>query len=348
MKAWAVVSAGAPLELLEFPTPVPQGSEVLVEVTHAGVCHSDLHFWKGEYNLGGGKVMKLSDRGVTLPRAPGHEISGRVVAMGPDATGVAVGDQRIVYPWLGCGECVHCKAEEDNMCQKQRALGVVQNGGFGSHVLVPHPRYLVDAEGVDPAVGATYACSGITTYSAIAKIMPISPEAPVVLIGAGGVGLMAIAMLKALGHKAIFSVDLSAEKRHAAAAAGAIAVDGAGDDVVERVLAATGGPVLAVLDFVAISQTAANGFAMLDKGGKLIIIGVSGGELTLSLAGLVFRAHAVLGSNTGSLKDLRAVVKLAQQGKLAPTPVTLCPKDRANQAMLELKAGHVTGRTVLV
>ena len=270
--------------------------------------------------------------------------------MGPDATGVAVGDLRIVYPWLGCGECIHCKAEEDNMCQKQRSLGVVQNGGFGSHVLVPHPRYLVDAEGVDPAIGATYACSGITTYSAIAKIMPLSPEAPVVLIGAGGVGLMAISMLKALGHKAIFSVDLSAEKRLAAAEAGAIAIDGSGDgeDVVQRVLATTGGPVLAVLDFVAISQTAANGFAMLDKGGKLIIVGVSGGEITLSLAGLVFRAHSVLGSNTGSLKDLRAVVKLAQEGKLAPTPVTLCPKDHANEAMLELKAGHVTGRTVLV
>lgn len=348
MKAWSVVAAGAPLELLEFPTPVPQGSEVLVEVTHAGVCHSDLHFWKGEYNMGGGKVMKLADRGVTLPRAPGHEIAGKVVAFGPDATGVAIGDQRVVYPWLGCGECVHCKAEEDNMCQKQRALGVVQNGGFGSHVLVPHPRYLVDAEGVDPGLAATYACSGITTYSAIAKVMPLSPDAPIVLIGAGGVGLMAIAMLKALGHRAIYSVDLSADKRHAAAEAGAIAIDGSGEGVVERVLAATGGPVLAVLDFVAISQTAANGLAMLDKGGTLVIVGVSGGEITLSLATMVFRIYSVVGTNTGSLKDLRAVVKLAQDGKLKPTPVTLCPKDHANEAMLELKAGHVTGRTVLV
>jgi alcohol dehydrogenase/propanol-preferring alcohol dehydrogenase len=114
------------------------------------------------------------------------------------------------------------------------------------------------------------------------------------------------------------------------------------------VFAATGGPVAAVFDFVNNSATAANGMAMLDKGGKLVMVGVSGGELTLSLAGMVFRAYSVLGSNTGSLKDLRAVVKLAQEGKLKPTPVTLCSKDHANEALLELKAGHVTGRTVLV
>jgi alcohol dehydrogenase/propanol-preferring alcohol dehydrogenase len=348
MKAWAIVESGQPLELLEFPTPVPQGSEVLVEVTHAGVCHSDLHLWKGEYNLGGGKVLKLSDRGVVLPRAPGHEIAGKVVAFGPDATGVAIGDQRVVYPWLGCGECPACHAEEDNMCLKQRSLGVVQHGGFGSHVVVPHPRYLVDAVGVDPALGATYACSGITTYNAISKVLPLSPSTPVVLIGAGGVGLMAIAMLQALGHEAIFTIDIAADKRAAAEAAGATAIDGAADGLVERVFAATGGPVAAVFDFVNNSATAANGMAMLDKGGKLVMVGVSGGELTLSLAGMVFRAYSVLGSNTGSLKDLRAVVKLAQEGKLKPTPVTLCSKDHANEALLELKAGHVTGRTVLV
>ena len=347
MKAWAIVESGKPLELLEFPTPEPTGSEVLVEVTHAGVCHSDLHLWKGEYNLGGGKVLKLADRGVVLPRAPGHEIAGKVVAFGPDAKGVAIGDERVVYPWIGCGECAACHAEEDNMCLKQRSLGVIQHGGFGSHVVVPHPRYLVDAAGIDLAIGATYACSGITTYNALSKVMPLPPSAPVVLIGAGGVGLMAIAMLQALGHEAIYAVDIAPDKRAAATAAGAVAIDG-GEGVVGRVLEAAGGPVAAVLDFVGSSVTSGNGFAMLDKGGNLVVVGVTGGEITLSLAGLVFRANAVLGSNTGSLKDLRAVVKLAQEGKLKPTPVTLCPKDHANEALLELKAGHVTGRTVLV
>ena len=144
MQAWAVVASNAPLELIEMATPEPTGTEVLIEVTHCGVCHSDLHFWEGGYDLGGGKRMLLKDRGVTLPRAVGHEILGRVAKLGPDATGVAVGDRRIVYPWLGCGACRWCKAEQDNLCPNQRSLGVVQNGGFASHVLVPHPRYLVD------------------------------------------------------------------------------------------------------------------------------------------------------------------------------------------------------------
>lgn len=98
MRLWAVVENGQPLQCVEVEDPKPQGSEVVVEVSHCGVCHSDLHFWKGTYDLGNGNILKITDRGVTLPRAPGHEVLGKVVAVGPDATGVAVGDRRIVYP----------------------------------------------------------------------------------------------------------------------------------------------------------------------------------------------------------------------------------------------------------
>lgn len=348
MKAWAVTAPKMPLELLDFPTPIPVGTEVLIEVTHCGVCHSDLHFWKGEYNLGGGKVMKLADRGVTLPKAPGHEIAGRIVAAGPQAGPVPTGSIRVVYPWVGCGSCAACDAGLDNLCSAQSQIGVVQNGGFASHVLVPHPRYLVDPGAVDPGLAATYACSGITTYSAISKVMPMAPTSPVVLIGAGGVGLMAIAMLQALGHQAIYSIDLAKDKLEAAAAAGAVVIDGAGDDLAERIIVATGGPVAAVVDFVNNSSTARVGYDVLAKGGKLVAVGVTGGELTLSLASLIFKASSIIGSNTGSLADLHAVMALANEGKLKATPITECPKNFANQAMHDLKEGKVTGRTVLV
>ncbi len=346
MKAWAVTKAHEPLELLEFPTPEPTGSEVLVEVTHCGVCHSDLHFWEGEYNLGGGKVMKLAERGVTLPRAPGHEIAGRVVAAGPLAQDAVVGEMRVVYPWIGCGKCAACARGEDNFCTAQQQLGVLHNGGFGSHVLVPHPRYLVDPGNVDPGLAATYACSGITTYSAVSKIMPLDPQSPVVLIGAGGLGLMAIAMLHALGHEAIFSVDVSEDKRAAVEAAGATFIP-SGEDLAERILAATGGPVPAVIDFVNMSATARAGYDVLTKGGKLIAVGVTGGELTVSLATLIFRAASIIGTNTGSLGDLHAVIALANEGRLKPTPITTCPKSCANQALNDLAEGKVTGRIVL-
>lgn len=349
MKAWAVIRHEQPLECIEMPNPVATGSEVVLEVTRCGVCHSDLHFWHGSYNMGGGKTMTLRDRGVTLPRAPGHEITGRVVAFGPDATGVAVGDARIVYPWIGCGACARCLAGDDNLCLAQRSIGVLENGGFGSLVKVPHARYLIDFSGIDPSLAATYACSGITVYSAIKKIQPIGPDEPVLLIGAGGLGLAAIAMLKALGHRRIVSLDISQDKRNAALQAGATeAVDGQGDDVVARILAAAGGPVPAAIDFVNTSQTARLGFDALAKGGKLVLVGVAGGELTLSLATMIFRAQSVLGSNTGTVADLHAVVELARSGRLAATPVQEFPKNAANEALLKLQNGDITGRAVLV
>ncbi len=348
MDAWAVVENGAPLVKIDRPTPEPVGTEVLIAVTHCGVCHSDLHFWEGFYELGGGKRLQLAERGVTLPRAIGHEILGTVAKLGPDAQGIAVGDRRIVYPWVGCGHCRRCLAGEDNLCPQQRSLGVMQDGGFASHVVVPHPRYLVDPGDVDPAVAATFGCSGITVLSAIRKVMPLAPDDPVVLVGAGGLGLSAIAMLRALGHQAIVSVDLSAEKRDAALQAGATAVvDGGGADVAQAVLAAAGGPVLAVLDFVNGSATAQLAMGVLAKGGKMVQVGVFGGELTLSLIGLIFRAATIMGSNTGNPADLRDVARLAREGKLAPIPVTTLPRDQANAALMRLRDGQVTGRLVL-
>ena len=348
MKAWAVIEAGAPLAEIDLPAPEPTGTEVVVEVTHCGVCHSDLHFWKGEYNMGGGKVMRIADRGVTLPRAPGHEIAGRVVAVGPGAEGVAVGDVRIVYPWIGCGHCSACLAEQDNMCTAQRSLGVVQHGGFAERVMVPHPRYLMDPGGVDLALAATYPSSGHTEYTALRKVMPIAPDEPVVLIGAGGLGLMGIAMLKAFGHENIISIDTDPDKLAAALAEGATAVvDGSGENVSARIVEAAGGPVKAVIDFVNVSSTARAGFDALAKGGRLVLLGMSGGELTLSLAAMVFRAVTVQGSNTGNLQDLRDVLALANTGRLKPTPVQICPKHDANQAMQDLHHGKVTGRIVL-
>ena len=349
MKAWAVIRNEQPLECIELPDPVPAGSEVVLDVTRCGVCHSDLHFWHGYYNMGGGKVMSLADRGVTLPRAPGHEVTGRVVAMGPEATGIAIGDERIVYPWIGCGHCPRCLAGQDNLCLAQRSIGVLENGGFGARVKVPHPRYLVAYDGIDPSTAATYACSGITVFSAIGKVMPLGPDEAVLLIGAGGLGLAAIAMLKALGHRRIVSLDISAAKLQAASEAGATqTVDGTGDDVVARIQAAAGGPVPAAIDFVNTSGTARTGFDALAKGGRLVLVGVAGGEITLSLSTMIFRAQSVLGSNTGTVADLHAVVALAQDGKLAATPLQEFPKDAANEALMRLQDGQVTGRAVLV
>lgn len=349
MRAWAVVENGQPLKEIELPTPEPKGTEVLLEVTHCGVCHSDLHIWEGYYDIGGGQRMSLKDRGVTLPLAMGHEIVGRVVKLGPDAKGVKPGDLRIVFPWLGCGQCEKCLNEEDNMCAvAARSLGVYQNGGYGSHVVAPHPRHLVDPGTLDPAIAATYACSGITVYSAIKKAMPFKPTDPIVLVGAGGLGLNAIAVLRALKHQNIITVDISPEKREAALKAGAHkAVDGSGEGVAKRIMDAAGGPVPAVIDLVNGTATARFAFGALAKGGKLIQVGLFGGELTLPLPIMAIRALTVQGSYVGNPKELRELVKLAQDGDLPALPVATVPQSQANDALMRLRDGKVTGRLVL-
>ncbi|HEV2512125.1 alcohol dehydrogenase [Bosea sp. (in: a-proteobacteria)] len=348
MRAWAVVENGAPLQCIEVIDEAPAGTQVLLEVTHCGVCHSDLHFWKGSYDLGGGNVLKLTDRGVTLPRAIGHEVVGRVVAKGPQADGVEIGDVRIVFPWLGCGDCARCRAGEDNLCDKPSAIGVIRHGGFADRVMSPHPRFLVDPGSVDPALAATFACSGITVYSAIKKIQPIAPDDPVVLVGAGGLGLAAISMLHAFGHRAITVVEIDARKRQAALDAGATAVvDGTPDGLSGRIVAAAGGQAKAAIDFVNASGTVPGVLDALARGGKLVLVGVAGGEIALSLASLIFRPRTIQGSATGSPQDLRDVVALAQSGRLAPIPITQMPKTQVNEAMAMLHRGEVTGRIVL-
>jgi alcohol dehydrogenase/propanol-preferring alcohol dehydrogenase len=348
MRAWAVVENGAPLKEIELPTPEPKGTEVLLETTYCGVCHSDLHIWEGYYDLGGGKKMSLKDRGVVLPLAMGHEIVGRVVKLGPEAKGVKVGDIRIVYPWVGCGKCDACLSDNDNMCLTPRSLGVYQNGGYATHVLAPAPRHLVDPGHLDPAVAATYACSGITVYSAINKLMPIKPDEPIVLVGAGGLGLNAIAVLKALKHKNIIVVDVTPAKRDAALKAGATkVVDGAGEGVTQRILDAAGGPVLGVVDMVNGTATARFAFDALRKGGKLVQVGLFGGELSVALPLMATRALTVQGSYVGSVTDLRALVALAQGGSLEALPVSTVPLAQANDALMRLHDGKVTGRVVL-
>lgn len=349
MRAWAVIECGAPLQNVEMPTPEPSGEEVLLEVTHCGVCHSDLHIWEGSYDMGSRGRMSLTDRGVKLPLAMGHEIVGRVVKCGPEAKGVSVGDMRIVFPWLGCGNCKRCQSGQDNMCQvKPLSLGVYQNGGYATHVLARSPRHLVAFDGLDPAVAATYACSGITVYSAIRKVMPMEPEQPIVVVGAGGLGLNAVEILKALGHKRICVVDISETKLEGARAAGATeTVLAEGTDTAARIIAACGGPVDAIIDLVNGTMTARFAIDALSKGGQLIQVGLFGGEMVVPLPMMATRALTIRGSYVGNPQELREVVALAQEGKLHPLPVTTEPAAEVNNVLNRLREGQVRGRVVL-
>ena len=347
---WALEEWDTPLKKVQQPIPTPSGTEIVIKVTHVAVCHSDLHFAEGHYDLGGGKRFYVKDRGVQLPRALGHEILGEISSFGPDAKKLQQDGKRyIVYPWLGCGKCARCSQEEDNLCAGQTGLGTLRNGGFADYVVVPDAKYLVDATGLDPAVACTFGCSGITTYSAVSKVLPLPPDEPVLLIGAGGLGLAAIAMLKAFGHRNVVSTDISDGRLDAAKAAGATkVVNTAGSDGKDKILEATGGPVIAVIDFVNSSQTANMVNTLLAKGAKWVQVGVMGGSVEMSLVANIFRGLTIFSNITGNIEQLHTVAQWAREGKLAPVPIQKMSRDSVNEAMQTLKDGRATGRLVLV
>ena len=167
MRAMQIIEWGKPLEAREYPDPEPKAEEVLLRVEAAGVCHSDVHIWDGYFDLGGGQHISLESRGVRLPFTMGHEIAGEVTALEPQASGVKVGDKVVAYPWIGCGECAVCGKGDELLCLNPRTLGTRRAGGYGTHVIVPHGRYLVPHDGVPQGLAATYTCSGITAFSAL-------------------------------------------------------------------------------------------------------------------------------------------------------------------------------------
>jgi D-arabinose 1-dehydrogenase-like Zn-dependent alcohol dehydrogenase len=226
-------------------------------------------------------------------------------------------------------------------------IGIQRPGGYADHLIVPHPRYLVDAGGIDPVWAATLACSGLSTYAAVAKLKPIPADEWVAVIGAGGLGLSAIGMLRALGHEKIISIDIDAAKLATAEAAGAAALLNSGDgDAAERLKQLTGGALFGAVDFVGATATASLAIGALRKGGKLILVGLFGGEISLSIGSTILRALTVQGSHLGSVAELRAVLALARAGKIKPIPIEKRPLAEVSRTLDELKAGSVVGRVV--
>jgi len=344
MLSWEIVEHGKPLQKALKDTPKPQGTEVLMRITRSGVCHSDLHIWDGYFDLGGGKRFYVKERGCVPPFTPGHEPFGVVEALGPRARGVKVGQKKLIYPWIGCGKCAVCRAGQDNYCVSgSRFLGVNRPGAYSTHVLVPDPKYLLDTAGIDDSFAATLACSAVTAYSAASKLPKLGKGDSVAVLGCGGLGLIAISVLKARGATAIVGCDIDDTKLAAAQKLGAKkTVNTRAPDALQQMQG-----VAAAIDFVGSPATAALGIAALRKGGRYVLCGLYGGELTHPLPPIAQRAIGIVGSYVGSLQELKEVVALAKKRKIRATPVETRPAEQANAALEDLKAGKVVGRIVL-
>ena len=351
MRAMQIIEWGKPLEAREYPDPEPKGEEVLLRVEAAGVCHSDVHIWDGYFDLGGGNKTTMESRGVRPPFTMGHEIAGVVAALGPNASGVQVGDKRVAYPWIGCGECAVCRRGDELLCLAPRTLGTRRAGGYGTHVIVPHARYLVEHTGVPQALAATYTCSGITAFSALKKTRErLGAADHLVIIGAGGVGGSAVHIAPAAVAGNVVVADIDGQKRAHARQMGAVAtIDNSAPDAVKQVMEATGGGAAAAIDFVGSPKTMEFGVNVLRKGGKLVMVGLYGGSAALSPVLFPFKMMTVEGSYVGTLDDLRELMALVQAGKVPPIPVETRPADHASEALSDLKSGgKVRGRVVLL
>lgn len=347
MRCFHLARFGQPLLAVDCPLPEPTGTQVLLQVLAAGVCHSDLHVQDGQIDLGNGQFASFEAR-CKLPRTLGHETTGRITAAGPAASGVRLGSTALVYAWIGCGSCHACLQGDENHCADSRFIGVSRDGGFAEHIVVPHPRYLVDLTGIDPVSAAPLACAGLTTYSALKKAGDRLQQ-PIVVIGAGGLGLMALGVLRLMGGRGAVVLDIDPAKRQAALAAGALAaIDPVAPDADAQVRQAVGGPVLFVLDLVGGVATAGQGFRLLDKGGQLLLVGLMGGALNLPLPVLATKAATLQGCYVGNLAELRELVDLVRLHGLPALPLDRRPLESANQALDDLRAGRVVGRVVLL
>ena len=332
MHAFAIFQDDHTVTDVELPTPTPEGTEVLLRVVRSGVCHTDMHLREGYYDLGSRGRLNLIDRGVTYPLVLGHEVVGVVEAAGPDADGVSPGEHRLVYPWIGDGSCDACQAGHENLCPSPRNLGVARHAG------------------IEERWAATLACSGLTAYSAARKALPATASDPVVVIGAGGVGLMAIATLRALGHEAVLAVDLQERNLELARQLGATTtISARQEDLAAAIVAGAGGPVAAIVDFVNNSTTAPAAFAALRKGGTMVQVGLFGGELVIPTALLTLKIITIRGSFVGSLGELEELVGLARRGALPHLPIIdgELSATAVQDALDRLAAGGVPGRIVL-
>ena len=344
----AITEFGKPLQRIEGPTPAPTGTEVLVRVEHCGVCHSDVHIHDGYFDMGGAAKMPL---GLPLPHTLGHEVAGEVIAVGPDADPALIGQHRALYSWIGCGKCAACVRGEENYCNAPRNLGCSAGvgGGYASHVTVPHPRYLIDYGKTPPALAATYMCSGLTAYGALKKVPPLGPKDDVLVVGAGGLGMMAIQFAKEMFGKGPLVADIDEGRLQAAMGAGAKAVyNTTQPDALKQLMADTEGGALASIDFV--GSESSFGFAnqSVRRGGRVIVVGLFGGGMSMPIPMFPFRAITIGGSYVGSLAEAEAMMELVRAGKVDAIPVREVPLSSANQVLEDLKAGKVIGRVVLV
>jgi len=347
MRSARIVKTNKPLVIEDRAIPKPKNSEVLVRVKAAGICHSDLHLWEGGYRGAGGKFMKVEDRGVKFPLTPGHEVSGIIEDIGESVIHFQKEDKVLIYPWIGDEMCHSCKAGDQHLCESPQTLGIYQDGGYADLILVPNYKHLIKLENIDFNSSASLACSGLTAYTSIKKSLAM-PGETLLIIGAGGLGLMAVQIAKAITNSYILIMDVDDKKLKEAKKLGAdMTINSLSSDSVKAVKNLTNGKGCeVVVDFVNNNQTAPTAIEVLRKRGRYIMVGLFGGSLELNLPLVPLRAFNITGAYTGTYNDLVELVGQVKKGKLNSVVSRHYKIEEANQALEDLKSRKIVGRAV--
>lgn len=339
MRAARLHAYGQPMRIDEVPVPRPGPGQVLVRIEGSGFCHSDLHIISGEIQM--------------LPRMPltlGHENAGRVAAIGSGVTAVKEGDAVAVYGGWGCGYCDYCVAGEENCCPTMQWVGLSNfEGGYAEYLLVPAERHLVRLNRLAPRDAAPLTDAALTPYRAIRRALPaMTPDYPVLVIGAGGLGQYGIELLKLLTGSPIIAVDIADDKLAVARERGAdYTINSATTEARPAILDIIPGGVAAAFDFVGSEATLALAVNSVRKLGRAVQIGLAGG--TASLTALQTWESEVQFSFSlwGNIKELREVIALADAGHLRLIPSEFHPLEEINAVSHRLEQGEVTGRAVI-
>ena len=350
MKAYQVVENGKPLEEREIEKPKPTGKEILLKTVACGVCHSDVHIHEGYFSLG--DEAKLPVPLMTDALAMGHEIFGEVVELGDQVKDIEIGKKYVAYPWIGCGDCNECNNGREHYCSPltTKNLGINVDGGYAEYVLVPDSKYLFDAGDTPDEVAGSYACRGLTAYSALKKADLKQGQNSVVIISAGGLGLLSLKIIQAAYSINPIVVDIDDNKLDLAKKSGASAVINSKDEnIYEKIAELTEGGATSVIDFVGAAETfeLASGMFGMKRGGTYVIVGLIGGQTNLQLPMTTLTARTIRGIYVGSLAEMGELMQLVKEGKIEHVDVEKRNASTANETLNDLKNGKINGLVCL-
>ncbi|MEL1265875.1 NAD(P)-dependent alcohol dehydrogenase [Pseudoxanthomonas putridarboris] len=342
MKAVRFVETGRLAEVIDLPTPRPGPGQVLLKIAGAGVCHSDLHIMDEDLGLKG-------------PFTLGHENAGWIAGLGVGVEGWKEGDAVAVYgPW-GCGRCHACQTSMENYCENHAALGTMggglgSDGGMAEYMLIPSPRLLVPLQGLDPIAAAPLSDAALTPYHAIKQALPLlTPDATALVVGVGGLGHMAVQILRALTPARLIAGDIDdAKLAHARELGVEHALNTRDGEAAAQAITDLAGPrgVAVALDFVGAQPTIDLCARVVGRNSRLSVVGLGGGVVHYAANRPPYGCQVTV-PYWGSRTELMEVISLAADGRIRADVETF-PLEQAVEVYQRLREGRIHGRAVLL